>query len=52
MAPSPMADTVGPVDPSVRFSMMGLLKMAAGNAANDETDMRLLDCDYKIDNSK
>jgi hypothetical protein len=47
-----MADTVGPLEPSVRFSMTGLLRDGGGNAANDEPDMRLFDYDNKIDNYK
>ena len=52
MQPRPMADTVGPVEPSVRFSMTTLLEMRRGDAVNDEADMRLFDCNYKMDNCK
>jgi hypothetical protein len=32
--------------------MTNLLEMAAGDAANDETDMRFFDFNNKMDNSK
>jgi len=51
MQPRPRAETLGPVEPSLRRSMMALPEKAADGAATS-VDMRLPDYRDKLDNAE
>jgi hypothetical protein len=52
MQPSPMVEMVGPVVPSLRFSMNGSPHCRWRCRRDDEADMNLLRESDKLDNSK
>jgi hypothetical protein len=53
MQPRPMAETDGPVGPSLRFSMVLLLVSGGGySRRGDEADMRRFARSDKLDNRK
>ena len=53
MQPRPMAETDGPVVPSLRFSMVVLLVIGGGySRRGDEADMNPSDWIDKLDNYK